>query len=64
MKGTMTNLIDQINRDDRLREVVITDEHAQSFPTTAVAPVLATEGILTVTTGPGTATSLTAVTIA
>jgi hypothetical protein len=60
----MSTLIDRINSDDRLREIAIADEHAQSFPAAQVAPVLATEGILTVTTGPGTGTSLTAVTVA
>jgi hypothetical protein len=58
----MSNLIDRVNCDDRLRDLAIADEQAQSFPTEQAAPVLATSAMVTVTV-PATAVSLAAVTV-
>ncbi|MEA2241932.1 MAG: hypothetical protein QOD24_1488 [Solirubrobacteraceae bacterium] len=59
----MSNLIDRVNCDDRLRDVAIADEQAQSFPAAQVAPVLATSAMATITV-PATAVSFAAVTVA
>jgi hypothetical protein len=42
----MSTLIDRVNRDDRLRDITLADEQAQSFPTAQAAPVLATPAVI------------------
>jgi hypothetical protein len=42
----MRTLTDRVNCDDRLRDITIADEQAQSFPTAQAAPVLATPAVV------------------
>ena len=42
----MRDLIDRVNRDDRLHDITIADEQAQSFPAGQAAPVLATPAVI------------------
>jgi hypothetical protein len=42
----MRTLTERVNCDDRLRDITIVDEQAQSFPTTQAAPVLATPAVV------------------